>query len=295
MFLELKVIYLGVIIVVCFVGGISPIILGKFCNSSKNIVSFSSCLGGGILLGASLLHLLNDSEEFLKGEYPFSHLIYALGFFASFILERVLFEHSHDHKVPTLSINISNDEHINEDIKGLLTDDYEETELEFDEGHETISSQNLGHGHGHSHVHSQNHGNNKKSSGKFPYMLFVVLSLESLISGMALTLEEDKILISVTFIAIITHIWAESFALSANVMKSLLKLRDNRYISKTIFKSSLIFSLVTPLGGLFGLVAVYVLKQSQIDYISGVLLAFAGGCFLYVGIFEIMVEEFLIY
>ncbi|EGC30905.1 hypothetical protein DICPUDRAFT_157313 [Dictyostelium purpureum] len=43
---------------------------------------------------------------------------------------------------------------------------------------------------------------------------------------------------------------------------------------------------------LYGLVAVYVLEQSQIDYISGLLLAFAGGYFLLVGFFEIMVEEF---
>jgi hypothetical protein len=105
--LFLKLISLVTIFIVCFIGGAIPIRLsrwfsGTIVNQRKlifldaNTLSYANCVSGGILLGASLVHLLYDAEE-QTFEYPLAHLCCGVGFFAAFILEKVLFSHEHDH------------------------------------------------------------------------------------------------------------------------------------------------------------------------------------------------------
>jgi len=79
-----------------FIGGVIPIRLQAWFSSPKTL-SLANCLSAGILLGASLIHLLYDAEHEQNFEYPFAHLCAGAGFFLAFILEKVLFNHNHDH------------------------------------------------------------------------------------------------------------------------------------------------------------------------------------------------------
>jgi len=315
MLLFLKFVYLIIIAVICCVGGLAPILFKRF---GQNALSFSNCIGGGILFGASLIHLLKDSQELLleaEFNFPVSNLFCAIGFFLSFILERVLFEHHHDHTIPiettskqdkdyhklkTLSIQIGNEE-IHNLTRGdnsnshlIIQDGEEDTMINLittsnDDNDIDLKSKDFNiddekHQHQHQHHHDDNE-TNKNEKKKFPFMLFTVLSLESFISGSALGIEDNEISIFVTFFAIVTHIWAESFTLTAAIMKT------NQTL-KTIYISAFVFSMVTPIGGIFGLISEYLLSKSQSNFVSGILLALASGCFLYVAIFEVLAEEF---
>jgi len=57
------------------------------------------------------------------------------------------------------------------------------------------------------------------------HILFSVLALESIITGSALGVAADKLSVIVILIAILTHIWAESFALTAAYLKSEMELK----------------------------------------------------------------------
>jgi hypothetical protein len=48
-------------------------------------------------LGASLIHLLPDAEDITFEKFPLAHLCCGAGFFIALILEKVLFQHQHDH------------------------------------------------------------------------------------------------------------------------------------------------------------------------------------------------------
>eukprot|EP01132_Coremiostelium_polycephalum_P010782 gene10782-13203_t len=334
-----KIFYLLGIFTICIFGGVAPIFFNKLFGGTK-VLGYSNCLGAGILIGASLIHLLTDSHELLKDkyDYPFSELFCGLGFFLAFILERVLFN-SHDHS------SLANVEDDVEQFKASLSNHSLKSSLENaddDSGTKelkvfkspnpttTKSSQNytistsISNGGGEFSLDENtlvgdemsttvtsgvmlNLDNNgqmiefEDDSGtpssssivgktrikKFPYMLFVVLAIESFISGAALGVQKDQGSIFVTFLAIITHIWAESFTLTAAVLKS-------RPTITSIYKTTLLFSLITPIGGVFGIIADTFMQNNQkiSDLLSSVLLAFAAGCFLYVAIFEILVEEF---
>ncbi|KYQ89633.1 hypothetical protein DLAC_09598 [Tieghemostelium lacteum] len=284
----LKILYLIIIFIICFIGGIIP----KYFKNNAKALSYSNCLGAGILLGASFLHILSESETKISNQFPSSHLFYFIGFFGSFILERILFEHKHDHLSNEDNIDIFDNELKELKPESPVITSLSQTEDTIVTINESLDLESDDHYHNDKDEHTkkeeeeEDKHQHKHNKGKgFPFMLFSVLALESIVSGSALGVEDDKVSIFVTFLAISTHIWAESFALTATVLKSTKN-------SKTVFKSVLLFSMMTPIGGVVGLISEKLLSREQSNIISGLLLALAGGCFLYVSIFEIMVEEF---
>ncbi|KAF2076532.1 hypothetical protein CYY_002146 [Polysphondylium violaceum] len=318
MLLFIKLVYLIIIAVACAVGGLAPLIFKKWFGEKS--LSYSNCLGSGILIGASFIHLLKDSQELLEDQYdfPLSNLFCAIGFFLSFILERVLFEHKHEHSMPIGLIEQTKHDHEEQDtgneLKLFSVQLHKKNDDETQHGEENsfvlgigdinqtsphddgddsminlIDSSKKNHKHGHSHNHHKEKQDQLQQplqqKKKFPFMLFAVLSLESFISGSALGIQDNEVSVFVTFLAIVSHIWSESFTLSASVMKT-------RQSLKTIYISCIIFSIVTPLGGLFGLISEKILTHSQSNFTTSILLALASGCFLYVAIFEILAEEF---
>jgi len=90
------------IFLVCFIGGVIPIRLTKWFASAKTL-TYANCLSAGILLGAALIHLLYDAENQRAFDYPFAHLCAGVGFFVAFMLEKVMFAHSHEHSSEALT------------------------------------------------------------------------------------------------------------------------------------------------------------------------------------------------
>ena len=113
-----------------------------------------------------------------------------------------------------------------------------------------------------------------KTHPAFALVAWLMLSFHSLVLGTALGFSHDYTLIVMLFLAIITHKWAESFAIAVQLNKSSLKTR----YSLIFF---LIFALMTPLGIFIG----YYFGQeaAATSLFHPILIATSAGTFLYLG------------
>jgi len=278
----LKIISLFVIFIVSLIGGIIPIQLaGWFADQSKTI-SYANCLSGGVLLGASLVHLLVDAED-VAFDYPLAHLCCGVGFFAAFILEKILFSHDHGHDFHDNQdtsnqkdvIELKSLQNEKEDSQNMVIQSQQA--LEEDEMQEISITEPL-------QIQEKRlpHAILNHSTG---YILFSVLALESFISGSALGFSETSLGVLVLFIAIVTHCWAEAFALCSNFLKS-------RMQKKKLYGWIILFSTVTPVGIVFGMTLESILQGQLAKIISSILISIAAGTFLYIAIVEIIISEF---
>lgn len=108
----------------------------------------------------------------------------------------------------------------------------------------------------------------------FAILAWAMLSIHSLMLGAALGLSNTNSVAIILFLAIITHKWAESFAIAVQLNKSSLSSRN-----AWIFFIS--FSLMTPVGILIGW---YYGQNGQThSIIDPILLSASAGTFLYLG------------
>lgn len=119
------------------------------------------------------------------------------------------------------------------------------------------------------------------------YLLTIVLSIHSIITGIALGTENTLSLSIVIFIAVLAHKGSASFALTTNLCKSKVQ---KSHISSII----LLFSLMTPIGIIIGAILDTVLSGDIEHLIEGGFDSIAAGTFLYVAIVDIINEEFAI-
>ena len=315
----IKVTAVVLIFLTCFIGALLPVKLTKCFGNQNQFLSWANCVGAGILLGASWCHLMSDAETTDSGaESPLghtgNHFLVGLGFLGSFVLEKVLFELPHEH-VGSVSaesghshlskssleesqepiITEDDDKSINLEMKEVITTPSEEKliqpESELSESSSSSEDLEESEDHHHEHEHKEHqvkqdsHSHGASQLKKIPYMLFVVLSLETFISGSALGVQQKRSKVLVTFIAIVTHIWAEAFTLSACLLKA--KVSDSN-----IIKSMLAFSSLGPVSIAVGIILANILSGAVIDIISSVLVSLAAGTFVYVAIVEILMEEF---
>lgn len=108
----------------------------------------------------------------------------------------------------------------------------------------------------------------------FAIFAWVMLSIHSVMLGAALGLAHFNSMIIMIFLAIITHKWAESFAIAVQLNKSSMSTRTN-----LIF--FILFSLMTPLGIYIGWYFGHGVETQSI--VDPVLLAASAGTFLYLG------------
>lgn len=107
----------------------------------------------------------------------------------------------------------------------------------------------------------------------FAILAWGMLSIHSIMLGAALGLNHNNSIIIMIFLAIITHKWAESFAIAMSLNKSSLS-----YFQSLSFFIS--FAFMTPLGIFIGWYFGIVATDSIFDPI---LLAASAGTFLYLG------------
>lgn len=108
----------------------------------------------------------------------------------------------------------------------------------------------------------------------FAILAWAMLSIHSIMLGTALGLNHNNSVIIMLFLAIITHKWAESFAIAVQLNKSSL----TRFQSLGFFFS---FSLMTPLGIFIGWFFGYGVETNSL--FDPVLIAASAGTFLYLG------------
>eukprot|EP01101_Sappina_pedata_P006981 TRINITY_DN3592_c0_g1_i1.p1 TRINITY_DN3592_c0_g1~~TRINITY_DN3592_c0_g1_i1.p1 ORF type:complete len:461 (+),score=167.72 TRINITY_DN3592_c0_g1_i1:93-1475(+) len=125
----------------------------------------------------------------------------------------------------------------------------------------------------------------KKPADWKKFVILIVLSLHSIISGFALGLQVDTNELLPLGIAIISHKWVESFAVGTSLF---------RMEAPFLFVCGAIvaYSMVEPFGAAVGMVLIAVLPENIADIVDPVCSAFAAGTFIYVAAIDIMVEEF---
>ncbi|MDP3562761.1 MAG: ZIP family metal transporter [Legionellaceae bacterium] len=108
----------------------------------------------------------------------------------------------------------------------------------------------------------------------FAILAWLMLSVHSLVLGTALGLSHDYSIAIMIFLAIITHKWAESFAISVQLNKTSLSITNNMILF-------LIFALMTPIGIYIGWYFGYDMKTASL--IDPIMISISTGTFLYLG------------
>lgn len=113
---------------------------------------------------------------------------------------------------------------------------------------------------------------NKLSQHTFIGVAWLMLSAHSFFEGSALGLADDYSLMVMLFLAIVSHKWAEAFAMAVQ----LNKYPQSPKVNYILF---LLYALMTPLGILLG----YHYRTPNLSLYSPICMAISAGTFLYFG------------
>lgn len=119
-------------------------------------------------------------------------------------------------------------------------------------------------------LYHHNHANHPA----FALLAWGMLSIHSVMLGAALGLAHYNSMIIMIFLAIITHKWAESFAIAVQLNKSSMSTNSNLVFF-------ILFSLMTPLGIYLGWYFGHAVETNSI--FDPILMAASAGTFLYLG------------
>ncbi len=124
----------------------------------------------------------------------------------------------------------------------------------------------------------------KKGLKLYPYVLLLVLSVHSIITGIALGVEKELFEASVLFFAVIAHKGAAAFALGTSIIRGGFPTQKLKHLI-------IAFSLMTPLGLLCGSVLTRFLSGDSQEVFETVFNALAAGSFIYVAAIDILQDE----
>lgn len=230
--LEYKLLAIGVIWAAGLGAGLWPVLTGA--DGHERFFSLGNAFGGGVFLGAGLMHLLPDAIEnysslFGPGwDYPLASLICAAGFLLVLWIDKVIIGADEDHFAGAVAA---------------------------------------------------------PRSFFAPYMLALVLSVHSVIAGVALGVESQLAASAALFLAIIAHKAAAAFALGASLQRGgIARGQSIRIVA--------LFSSMTPLGVAVGLSLGVLLTGRNAQGFEGIFDALAAGTFLYIAVVHIFGEEF---
>ncbi|ELR18131.1 metal cation transporter, ZIP subfamily protein [Acanthamoeba castellanii str. Neff] len=133
--------------------------------------------------------------------------------------------------------------------------------------------------------HHHHHINVSTSYPLVPYILALVLSVHSVIEGMALGIGTNAEQTVILIIALASHKWIEAFAFSTSFVKEGVPVR--RWIGIL-----LMYSLMTPLGITGGIFLSDYLSGDNAILAEAIMESLAAGSFLYVSLVDIICEEF---
>lgn len=124
------------------------------------------------------------------------------------------------------------------------------------------------------HLGKELYHHHDKSHPAFAMVAWLMLSIHSFVSGTALGLSHDNATRIMLFLAIITHKWAESFAIAIQLNKSTLDMKKGIVLF-------ILFALMTP----FGIWTGWEFGQDATTHslIDPILMSISAGTFLYLG------------
>ncbi len=136
--------------------------------------------------------------------------------------------------------------------------------------------------------HSHSHDDVSMFTGNlvlYPYVLMIILSIHSIITGIALGTEARISQVAVILVAVLAHKGTAAFALTVSLLRS--SVQRGRIILMVV-----LFSLMTPLGILLGVGFMALLTGRAEKIFEAGFDALAAGTFLYVALLDILKEEF---
>jgi zinc transporter 1/2/3 len=119
----------------------------------------------------------------------------------------------------------------------------------------------------------------------YPYILMLVLSVHSIIEGLAVGAEARISQVAVLLIAIMAHKGTAAFALGAAMQRG--GISGAQFTRLIVF-----FALMTPIGAVLGMATTVLLTGQALLAFTAVFDGLAAGTFLYVAILDILYDEF---
>lgn len=293
--------------VVAFVANIGVAVLGTylpyFFDKSKkaaSIMDYLNMLSGGILAGASYLHMMAELSGALDeacAGFPVSWILYTAGLLAMVWISRSgghshdhghghdhehghSHSHSHDHECSHSHEDSHDaDEHDEEDRKEDKDDEDDEASAKTPEDEEKLLSAKEERGgrsskKGSSHKAGQNlatgHGNQTSV-----IMLIVGLGVHALSAGLALGLANTVESAVSLLLAIVLHKGLETMAASLSGIRNGVPKKKNIIMG-------ILLACVTPVGQIIGFALVLALGGAEsvtLDIITDIMVTFACGTF----------------
>jgi solute carrier family 39 (zinc transporter), member 1/2/3 len=125
----------------------------------------------------------------------------------------------------------------------------------------------------------------KNENAIYPYILMATLSVHSIITGMALGLEDQLISAGAILFAILAHKSTAAIALSVSFTREDVPARRSRNLQR-------MFYTTTPIGILLGTWWSVSIEGPGEAKFEGIFDALAAGTFLYIAVMDILSEEF---
>ena len=119
----------------------------------------------------------------------------------------------------------------------------------------------------------------------YPYVLLLVLSFHSIITGIALGAEQQLASASVLLVAVLVHKGSAAFALGTSLIHS-------RFSQSRFNRLVIGFALTTPSGMVAGSILTKFLTGPAEQRFEAVFDALAAGTFLYIAALDILSDEF---
>ncbi len=119
-----------------------------------------------------------------------------------------------------------------------------------------------------------------------PYVLVFALSAHSVLAGLALGADPDRVGALLSFLAIAVHKGTAGLALGMALASSAIEHRRGLWLATT-------FALMTPLGIALGMLAGGPFQLGSQLAFEAIVSALAAGTFLYIGAFDLLQDEFL--
>ncbi len=130
-----------------------------------------------------------------------------------------------------------------------------------------------------------NSGTHADSGPVYPYLLALILSIHSIITGIALGLEQHIIAAAAILIAILAHKTTAAMALGISLNRENISKQRSRNLMW-------MFYVTTPIGIVFGTWWSGLLQGPSGIIAEAIFDALAAGTFFYIAVVDILVEEF---
>jgi zinc transporter 1/2/3 len=253
---------LFIIAIIGLIGGLVPLRL----RVNERLLSLGNTLSGGVFLAAGFTHMLAESVEGFErleatknSNFPFPYALCLFGMLIIFFVEKVLISQDATEDLPLHHHHHHSHRHLDDNEHSKEMDAKKSRGIDKEPSTDNASKQytNI-------------------------YVLAFLLSIHSIIEGVALGIEDRVSDTRNILIAIVGHKMFDAFAFGVNVAKK-------NVTTSELIKLITLFCMMTPIGIILG---ISVLHDPTNSLLAETVKAISSGTFIYIAIVEIILEEF---